>query len=83
MQDESVFTLLIATYDVPEFFSFLAMYIHAFARVNPWILCIVIALENLKESYSHSFTLPNVSGITVIGHMGTHWFMLLQIDGPV
>lgn len=41
VQDESVFTLLIATYGV---FSFLPMCIHAFAKVNPWILCIVIAL---------------------------------------
>ena len=37
IQDESVFTLLIATYDMPGVFSFLPMSIHAFVRVNPWL----------------------------------------------
>ena len=43
MQDLSDRTLLIATYVIPAAFSLGPISIHAFGRVSPWLLCIVIA----------------------------------------
>ena len=83
IQDESVFTLLIATYEIPGVLSLLPMSIHVFDRVSPWLLCIVIAQASFKGSCCLSWTPPNVSEITVIGHMGTQCDNSLLIDGPV
>ena len=83
MQDESVFTLLIATYEIPGVLSLLPMSIHVFDRLSPWLLCIVIAQASFKGSCCLSWTLPNVSEVTVIGHMGTQRGIPLLIDGPV
>ena len=54
MQEESVLTLLIATYVMPAVFSVLPMSIHAFGRVSPWLLCMVIAQASFKGSCCRS-----------------------------
>lgn len=43
MQELSDRTLLLATYVIPGAFSLGPIAIHAFGRVSPWLLCIVIA----------------------------------------
>lgn len=82
MQDDSVFILLIATYEIPGVCSVLPMSIHALDSVNPWLLWIVITQASFKGSCCLSFTPLIVSEATVIGHIGTQCGISLLIDGP-
>lgn len=50
IQHDNFLTLLRATYVSPAVFSDFAMFIHAFGKVSPWLLCIVIAHESVKGS---------------------------------
>ena len=68
---------------MPAVFSLLTMSIHAFERVKPWRLCIVIAQANFKDSFCLSCTPLNVLKVTVIGYIGTQCGMPLIIDGSV
>ena len=54
MQEQSLLTLLIATYEMPRLFSVLPMSIQAFGNVSSWLLCIVIAQASFKGSCCRS-----------------------------
>ena len=83
MQEPSVLTRLIATYEMPAVFSVWPMSIHAFGSVRPWLLCIVIAQASFNGSCCRSCIPSRDWEVTVIGHIGTHDEMDLLIDGPL
>ena len=83
IQFESILIGLIATYETPTVFSDLPMSIQAFDKVNPRLLCIVMAQAIFKGSCCLSYRRSNVLQVAVIGHIGTHPGILLVRDGPV
>ena len=75
IQDESVFTLLIATYEMPAVVS---VWLHAFGSVNPWLLCIVIAQASLRGNCCLSCKPSSVCEVQECGHRA-EWLGLFAL----
>ena len=83
MQELSDRTLLMATYVIPGAFSLGPISIHAFGRVSPWLLCIVIAHASFNGNCCLSWNVSRDLEVIVTVGIGTHFGKVSINDGPV
>ena len=83
MHDPNVLTLLSPTQETPGVLSVFPIFIHAFGKVSPWLLWIVIAQPSRRGSCCRSCKPFDAEVETVTGNIGTQEEKLSVNEGPL